>query len=76
MVLYSSSKFKIIKLGANIQSLRIVDLGFWQISKQIYRKLEFKDKPFKKYQGLSRFPKKLILYWWTKFDILQPCPNF
>ena len=30
----------------------------WQTSKQIYRKLQCKDKVFEEFQGLSRFPRK------------------
>ena len=30
----------------------------WQTSKQIHRKLQYKDKVFEEFQGLSRFPRK------------------
>ena len=74
-VLYSPTKFGILKPWANIQSLRRFDLGFWQISKQIYRKCQYREKVFTKPQALRCFPTKMILYSPTKFGILKPSTN-
>ena len=74
-VLYSPTKFGILKPWANIQSLRSFDLGFWQISKQIYRKRQYGEKVFTKPQALPCFPTKMILYSPTKFGILKPSTN-
>ena len=72
MVLYSSTKFRIIKPSTNIPWLRGFDLGFWKSSKQIYRKLQNKEKYFGEFQGLPCFPRKMVLYLWTKFVIIKP----
>ena len=69
MVLYSSVKFDILKPGTNIQSLRWFDLGFWQTSKHVCRKLQYREKLFEEFQGLSRFLRKMVLYSSTKFDV-------
>ena len=44
MVLYSSTKFGILKPWTIISNLVRFDLGFWQASKQIYRKLKYREK--------------------------------
>ena len=72
---YSSTEFGILKPWTNIQSLRRFDLGFWKTSKQIYRKLQHRKKVFEELKGLSRFPRKMILYSSTKFGILKPWTN-
>ena len=69
MVLYLSTKFGILKPGSNIQSLRRFKLGFWQTSKQIYRKLQYKEKVFEESQGLSRFPKKWFCIGWPNLAL-------
>ena len=75
MVLYLLTKFGILKYTANILRPRIINLGFWQTSKQIYRKLQYKEKAFEELQGLSRFPRKMVLYLLTKFGILKYTAN-
>ena len=72
MVLYSSTKFGILKPWTNIPWPRRFDLGFWQTSKQIYQKLQYREKAFEELQGLSRLPRKIVLYSSTKFGILKP----
>ena len=42
LVLHLSRKFCILKPDSNIHSLRRFDLGHWQTSKQIYRKLRYR----------------------------------
>ena len=71
MVLYLSTKFGILKHWSSIQSLRTFDLGFLQASKQFYRKLQYREIAFEEFQGLSRFPRKMVLYSSTKFGILK-----
>ena len=75
IVLYSPTKFGILKPWANIKSLRRFDLGFWQISKQIYRKYQYREKVFTESQALRCLPTKMILYSPTKFGILKPWTN-
>ena len=41
---YLSTKFAIMKLWTNIQRHRRFDLAFWKTSKQIYRKLRYREK--------------------------------
>ena len=48
---------------------------FQETSKQIYRKLQYREKLFGKFQGMSCFPKKLVLSSLRKFSILKPCTN-
>ena len=43
--------------------------------KHIYRKIQYKQKFFGKFQGWSCFAKKIILYSSTKFGILKPWIN-
>ena len=75
MVLYSLTKFSIIKSWTNTPWLRRFDLGFWQTSKQIYRKLQYTQKVFREFQDLPRFPRKMILYPSTKFGIRKVWTN-
>ena len=75
MVLYSSTKFGIIKLWINIPFLRRLDSGFWQTSKQIYGKFQRRENVFGKFQGLLRFSRKMVFYSLSKFCIFYPCAN-
>ena len=75
MVFYSSTKFGILKPWTNIPSPRRFDLGFWQTSKQIYRQLQYKEKVLEEFEGSSGFPRKIILYSFTKFGIIKPSTN-
>ena len=75
IVLYSLTKFDILKPWNNIQSLRRFDWGFWQTSKQIHRKLQYKQKVFEEFQGMSRFSRKIFMYSSTKFGILKSWAN-
>ena len=72
MVLYSSTKFGILKPWTIISNLITFDLGFWQASKPFYRKLKFREKVLEECQPFTRFPRKMVLYSSTKFDILKP----
>ena len=75
MVLYSLTTFGIKKPWINISWLRRFNLGFCKTSKQIYRKFQYRDNIFGKFQGLPRFPRKIVLYSLTKFDIFEPCAD-
>ena len=75
MVLYSSTKFGILKSWTNIPKLIRFDFSFWQSSKQIYRKLVCREKVFGEFQRLSRFPRKMVLYSSTEFGILKSWTN-
>ena len=75
MVLYRSTKFGILKPWTNIPKLIRFDLGFWRTSKQIYRKLEYREKIFGEFQRLLHFPRKMVLYSSTKFEIWKPWNN-
>ena len=75
IVWYSSTKFGVLKPWTNIPCPSRFNLGFWQTSKQIYRKLQYKEKAFEELQGLSRFPRKMVLYLLTKFGILKYTAN-
>ena len=72
MVLYSSTKFCILKPLTIISNLIRFDLGFWQSSKPFYRKLKYREKVLEEFQRLPRFPRKMILYSSTNFHILKP----
>ena len=60
MVLYLSRNFGILKPCTKIQLLRILDLNFWQISKQIYSFLEngfaFVDQIWHLHDQISLLP--------------------
>ena len=71
MVLYSSTKFGILKPWVIISNLIRFDLGFWQASKPFYRKLKYREKVLEEFQRLPRFPRKMDLYLWTNFCILK-----
>ena len=75
IVLCSSRKFYIFKPFTNVQSHTKFDLGFWQTSEQVYRKLQYGEKFFGKFQGLLHFTRKLVLYLLSKFSILKHCTN-
>ena len=75
MVLYSSNKFGILKPWTNIPWLRRFDLGIWKTPKQIYEKLQYWEKVFEKFQGLPRFPRKIVLYLLTKLGIIKTWTN-
>ena len=62
MILYSSTKFGIIKPCTDIPWLRGFDLGFWLTSNQIYRKIQYAEKVFWKFQRLPHFPREMVLY--------------
>ena len=70
MVLYWWSNLGILKPCTNIQWLKRFYLGLWQISKQTYRKLQYIEKKFGKFQGWTRFLRKMVLYLLAKFDIV------
>ena len=72
MALYSSTKFGILKRLTIISNHIRFDWGFWQASKQIYRKLEYRKKVLEEFQRLSRFARKMVLYSSTKFGIFKP----
>ena len=57
----------IIKTWTNIQLFRRFDLEFCQTSKQIYRRLQYKEKVFEEFQALPHFLIKMFLYLSTKF---------
>ena len=71
LVLYSSTKFGILKPWTIISKLVRFDLGFWQTWKQVNRKLEYREKILEQFQQLCLFPKKLVLHYSTKFGILK-----
>ena len=75
MILYSSTKFSILKPLTNFQSLGRFDLGLLQTSKEIYTKLQRTEKVFGEFQALPLFPRKIVLYWSTKFGILKTWTN-
>ena len=69
MVFYSSINFHILKPWAIISNVIKFDLGFWQDSKQIYRRHKHSEKLFEDFQRLPRFPREMGLYSSTKFGI-------
>ena len=70
MVLDLSTKFVILKPLTILSNLIRFDLGFCQASKKIDRKLVYSEKVLNELQRLLRSPRKLVLYWSTKFGIL------
>ena len=61
MVLYSSTKFDIWKPWTNIPYVLRWDLGYWQASKQSYRKLNYRGIFFGKFESLVEgFLKKYL----------------
>ena len=75
MVFYSSSIFCILKLFTNIQSHRRLNLGFWETSKQVYRKLQHGEKIFAKFQSQPCLPRKMVLCSLSKFGIRNAWTN-
>ena len=49
-----------------------MDLGIWQSSKPLCRKLKHKEKVLEEFQRLPRFPRKMVLYSSTNFHIWKP----
>ena len=76
MILYSLTKFVVIKTWTNIQWLSRLDLRFLQTSRQIYRKLKCTEKIFEKFQRLPRFLRKMVLDSSSKFCIFESLPTF
>ena len=72
IVLHSSTNFHILNPWAIISNLIRFDLGFWQASKLLYRKLKYREKVLEGFQRLPRFPRKMVLYSSTSFWILKP----
>ena len=75
MVLYLLTKFGILKNCTNIQSLRRLELRFWQTLKQIYNKLQKEEKLFSRFQGLPRLLKEIDMYSSRKFHSFELCSN-
>ena len=67
--------FAFWKHFTNIQSLRRFNLSIWQISKQIYGKLQYRKTLFGKFQCLPHFPRKMLLCSWTQLCIFEPGTN-
>ena len=76
MVLYSLTKFGIISPWIFIPWRRRFDLGFWKTSKQIYRNVNYREKVFGDFQGLSCFPRKMVLFSSTNFCIIKPWTKY
>ena len=75
MVLFSLTKFGILKRQTNIPWPRRFHLGFWQTSKESVRTLQYSEKVFGEFQGLPQFPRKMVLYLSTKLGIIEPWTN-
>ena len=58
VVLYLLTKLGIIKPWTNIKSLSRFDLGLWQTSKWIFRKLQYKTIVVEDSQSFYCFPRK------------------
>ena len=65
MVLYSSTIFGILKPWPIISKLIRFDLGFWQTSKKIYRKLKYREKVFQEFQRLSYQRLSFLRLFWN-----------
>ena len=72
MVLYSSTKFGILKPWTIISNLIRFDLGLWQASEPFYGKFKFNEKVLEECEPLTRSPRKMELYSSTKFGVLKP----
>ena len=72
MFFYSWTNFRILELWAIISNLIRFDLGFWEASKAFYRRLKYREKVLQEFQGLPRFPRKMVLYSSSNFRILKP----
>ena len=75
IVLCLSWKFNTFEPLITVQSHRRFHLGIWKTSEQAYRKLQYAEKFCGKFQGLSGFPRKMVLCLWSKFSILKHCTN-
>ena len=62
ILLYSSTSFCILRPWAIISNLIRFVVGLWQASKPFIRKLKYRENVLKKFQRLSRFPRKFVLY--------------
>ena len=71
MVLYSRTKFCILKPWAIISNLIRFDLDFWHDSKPFYRKLKYREKVLEEFQRLPRVLRKMVLYSSNNFCILR-----
>ena len=72
-VTLSSVKYLTIEYSTFKKFARVIIPVNWdvpQISKQIYRKLKYREKLFRKFQCLPRFPRKMVFHSATKFGIL------
>ena len=74
-VLYSPSKFGIIKPWTNIQSLRRFFFGIRQTSKWIYRKIQYREKVFLVFRCFPRLSRKKVLCYLTQFGIKKSWTN-
>ena len=72
MVLYSSTKFSILRPWAIISNLIRFVVGLWHASKPFIRKLKYRENVLKKFQCLPRFPRKFVLYSSTNICTLKP----
>ena len=72
MILYWWTRFGTLTPWRNIPGSRIFHWRFWQTSKQTYKKLEYKVKPFQMFQGFCRLTRKIVLSSSIKFSILKP----
>ena len=61
MVLYSPTKFAILKSWINVPLPRKFYLGFWKSSKQIHGKLEYKKKVFEVFKIFSLVLRRMVL---------------
>ena len=75
VVLYSWIHFGILKPATNIPLPGSFALGFWQTSKQIYTKLQYRKKSFSRFSRLLQYLRKLVLYLLTKLAIIKPWTN-
>lgn len=72
MAFYLSTKFSNFNACTNIQLLRRFDLDFWPTSKQVYKKLQYGEEMFGKFEDLLAFARKLVLYSSTELHIFEP----
>ena len=72
MVSYLSTNFPILKPWVIISNLIRFELGFWEASKAFYRRLKYSEKVLQEFQGLPRFPRKMVLHSSSNFRILKP----
>ena len=70
-VLYSSTKFCILKPWGIISNGIRFNLSFWHASELFYRKPKYREKVLEEFQRLPRFPRKMDLYSSTNFCILK-----